>query len=78
MTKILMNCFLQDLIELNHSLLRCIGVSHPSLEKVCDIAKKFGFTAKLTGAGGGGLAIVYLPSKASLSAVGSLKDVRIS
>ncbi|KAL0266683.1 UNVERIFIED_CONTAM: hypothetical protein PYX00_009162 [Menopon gallinae] len=65
---------LADLIELNHSLLRCIGVSHPSLEKVCEIARKFGLSAKLTGAGGGGLAIVYLPSEATSSTVDRLKD----
>lgn len=46
---------------MNHSLLNAIGVGHPALEHVCNIAQGFGLAAKLTGGGGGGCAIVLVP-----------------
>eukprot|EP01135_Chromosphaera_perkinsii_P003741 Nk52_evm1s254 gene=Nk52_evmTU1s254 len=52
---------LKALMEMNHCLLKAIGVSHPSLEKVCTTASEFGFGAKLTGAGGGGCAFILVP-----------------
>jgi len=54
------------LIETNQSLLRAMRVSHPSLERVCDITKQqFGLPTKLTGAGGGGCAFTYLGSNST-------------
>jgi mevalonate kinase len=53
---------LSELVTVNNNLLRAIGVSHPRLEKVFSIAEGFGFNAKLTGAGAGGCAFVFLPS----------------
>lgn len=50
------------LVSVNNNLLRSIGVSHPRLEKVFNIAESYGFSAKLTGAGAGGCAFVLLPS----------------
>lgn len=52
---------LRTLVAVNNNLLRAIGVSHPSLEKVFQLADSGGFDAKLTGAGGGGCALVFLP-----------------
>ncbi|XP_018008105.1 mevalonate kinase-like [Hyalella azteca] len=52
---------LGNLITINHSLLCALGVSHPSLEKVVQLADEFGLPAKLTGAGGGGFAYILLP-----------------
>lgn len=52
---------LSELVTVNNNLLRAIGVSHPRLEKVFNIAECFGFNAKLTGAGAGGCAFVFLP-----------------
>lgn len=46
----------------NNNLLRSIGVSHPALEKIFTIAELSSFSCKLTGAGGGGYAIILLPS----------------
>ncbi len=51
---------ISSLFERNQNLLRNVGVSHPSLEIVCNSSKTFGFTTKLTGAGGGGCAITLL------------------
>ncbi|OLL23775.1 Mevalonate kinase [Neolecta irregularis DAH-3] len=52
---------LGQLIDINHGLLVSLGVSHPKLEKVKEVAHKgnVGWT-KLTGAGGGGCAITVL------------------
>lgn len=50
------------LVAVNNNLLRSIGVSHPRLERVFNIAESRGFNAKLTGAGAGGCAFVLLPS----------------
>uniref|UniRef100_A0A023ESL4 Mevalonate kinase n=1 Tax=Aedes albopictus TaxID=7160 RepID=A0A023ESL4_AEDAL len=52
---------LRTLVAVNNNLLRAIGVSHLSLEKVFQLAESSGFDAKLTGAGGGGCALVFLP-----------------
>ncbi|GAB0097097.1 Mevalonate kinase [Sergentomyia squamirostris] len=53
---------LENLISMNNNLLRCLGVSHPALEKIFVIAEQYGFHAKLSGAGGGGFAMILLPS----------------
>lgn len=45
---------------MNHNLLCALGVSHPSIDAICAAAQKWGQAAKLTGAGGGGCAIVVL------------------
>ncbi|KAK6640567.1 hypothetical protein RUM44_012263 [Polyplax serrata] len=57
-----MERYFGELVTLNHNLLRVLGVSHPALEHIVSIANKNGLSAKLTGAGGGGFAFVYLPS----------------
>lgn len=53
---------LASLFSINNNLLRAIDVSHPALEKIFAIGELHGFKAKLTGAGGGGCAIILLPS----------------
>ncbi|XP_028393288.1 mevalonate kinase-like isoform X2 [Dendronephthya gigantea] len=51
---------LQKLIDLNQDILRTIGVSHPVIDKVCEITLGYGLHSKLTGAGGGGCLITLL------------------
>lgn len=53
---------LKMFFSVNNNLLRSIGVSHPVLEKIFTIAEMNNFSCKLTGAGGGGYAIILLPS----------------
>ncbi|XP_055919121.1 mevalonate kinase [Eupeodes corollae] len=53
---------LEELFRINNDLLSAIGVSHESLEKIFSIATRNKFSSKLTGAGGGGYAIILLPS----------------
>ena len=54
---------LGTLMYQNHELLRRIGVSHPKLDHLVEVAGQAGaLGAKLTGAGGGGCIIVLSPS----------------
>ncbi|KAG8923460.1 cystathionine beta-lyase [Tulasnella sp. 408] len=52
---------LESLIDENHAHLVTLGVSHPALEKIREVTAERGLHAKLTGAGGGGCAVVLLP-----------------
>ncbi|MEM4575570.1 MAG: mevalonate kinase, partial [Archaeoglobaceae archaeon] len=45
---------LEDLIRINQSLLRAIGVSSPEIDEIVAKLEKSGFIVKITGAGGGG------------------------
>ena len=57
---------LGNLLYQNHELLRKIGVSHPKLDHLVEVARREGaLGAKLTGAGGGGCIIVLNASKTS-------------
>lgn len=47
-----------QLVEMNQSLLNCLGVGHPRLDRIAEIAAQHGLAAKLTGAGGGGCALL--------------------
>ncbi|GBG68509.1 hypothetical protein CBR_g3053 [Chara braunii] len=64
---------LPELIEINQKLLECMGVSHPTIEEVCRITAKFGLASKLTGAGGGGCVLSWLPSDISCDLLESIK-----
>ncbi|KAJ5949598.1 hypothetical protein N7454_001182 [Penicillium verhagenii] len=61
------------LIRINHGLLVSLGVSHPRLERVCELVEtaKVGWT-KLTGAGGGGCTMTLLRPDADPVAVQTL------
>jgi mevalonate kinase len=49
------------MIKQNHRLLKEWGVSHFSLEEICELTDEFGLATKLTGAGGGGCAVTLIP-----------------
>ncbi|KAI4180813.1 MAG: hypothetical protein L6R41_007004 [Letrouitia leprolyta] len=66
---------LGELMKVNHGLLVALGVSHPKLERIRDIADSVGVGwTKLTGAGGGGCAITLLSSEASPSTLKRLEE----
>lgn len=54
---------LEELFRMNNDLLCSVGVSHDSLEQIFSIARRNKFSCKLTGAGGGGYAIILLPGE---------------
>ncbi|KAG2381795.1 hypothetical protein C9374_006179 [Naegleria lovaniensis] len=54
---------MEKFIDRNHVLLNEIGTGHPKLDKICEIASKYGLHAKLTGAGGGGCGFILLPNQ---------------
>ena len=49
-------------MSVNNNLLRALGVSHAKLEEIFRISEANGFHSKLTGAGGGGCALIFLPA----------------
>jgi mevalonate kinase len=62
-----------DLVTINQYLLDALGVGHASLSSVVTASAKFGFAAKLTGAGGGGCAFTVLPRSVGATAEGTQK-----
>ncbi|PKA53438.1 Mevalonate kinase [Apostasia shenzhenica] len=53
---------MEELMEMNHGLLQCMGVSHASIESVLGTTLKYKLASKLTGAGGGGCVLTLLPT----------------
>lgn len=44
---------------MNQHLLNSLGVGHSAIDKIINCAAKYGLSAKLTGAGGGGTVIIF-------------------
>lgn len=65
---------LGELMDMNQQFLSLMGVSHPSLDHIVTEARNHGFHAKLTGAGGGGCAIILLPPGADTTVVEKLQE----
>ncbi|XP_068623599.1 mevalonate kinase [Battus philenor] len=65
---------LHELWDMNHCLLATLGVSHPVLEDIRSAAISHGLACKLTGAGGGGNAIVLIPPSTKETTVEVLKS----
>ncbi|KAD4586400.1 hypothetical protein E3N88_24001 [Mikania micrantha] len=60
---------ISELMEMNQGLLRCMGVSHTSIETVLQTTAKYDLTSKLTGAGGGGCVLTLLPALLSATVI---------
>lgn len=56
---------LLHLVRMNHGLLYALGVSHPVLERIGLAVADLGVGFKLTGAGAGGNALVFIPPDVS-------------
>ncbi|KAI9314187.1 ribosomal protein S5 domain 2-type protein [Dichotomocladium elegans] len=65
---------LADLVDINHSLLHAIGVSHVSLETVRNVTSTHGIKTKLTGAGGGGCALSIIQDDVSADAIDAVSS----
>lgn len=63
---------LGELWDMNHCLLAALGVSHPALEAIRSLARARNLACKLTGAGGGGYAMILIPPSTPRSTVDSL------
>lgn len=59
----------EELMEMNQGLLKCMGVSHASIETVLRTTLKYKLTSKLTGAGGGGCVLTLLPALLSAAVI---------
>ncbi|KAI2804839.1 hypothetical protein BLOT_003827, partial [Blomia tropicalis] len=53
---------LSVLFDMNQNLLNCLNVGHKKIDQIVAISHKYGLSAKLTGAGGGGIVLIYLSS----------------
>ena len=51
---------MQSLMSVNQGLLAALGVSHSSLDTICNVCAEHSVAAKLTGAGGGGCAFALV------------------
>jgi mevalonate kinase len=65
---------LKTLLDMNHHLLNALGVGTVTLDTLLLIAKEHGYSGKLTGAGGGGCVLIYIPPD---SKVERLKNILI-
>lgn len=54
------------MVDLNQCLLESIGVGHSTITSVVAICHKYGFHAKLTGAGGGGCVFAVISPEHSI------------
>lgn len=54
---------LSFLVQTNQLLLQSLGVSHASIQDVCSFTQQYGVASKLTGAGGGGCVVSFLPDQ---------------
>ncbi|KAJ7973377.1 Mevalonate kinase [Quillaja saponaria] len=61
-----------ELMEMNQGLLQSMGVSHDSIETVLRTTLKYKLASKLTGAGGGGCVLTFLPTLLSGTVVDKL------
>jgi len=64
----------RELFEMNQHLLAALGVSHASLDAIISAACEVGLAGKLTGAGGGGCALVLLPPSGMSTPNGNQED----
>jgi len=65
---------IEELVDYNQALLHALGVSHPSLQDVCNIFSQFGLHGKLTGAGGGGFAFAFIPPSLPEKSLALIKE----
>ena len=68
---------LGELMVKNHELLRELGVSTKKIDKVVELGRRYGYGAKLSGAGGGGVAVILVDEDRRGKLLESLRDLRV-
>lgn len=63
----------EELVEVNQGLLQSMGVSHPSIERICSVTAKYQLRSKLTGAGGGGCVLTIIPDQLTKKTLDKVK-----
>ncbi|KNE68262.1 mevalonate kinase [Allomyces macrogynus ATCC 38327] len=65
---------LSPLIHVNQTLLAALDASHPAIDSVVALTAAHGLPSKLTGAGGGGCVMTYVPPGTPAGAVDTVMD----
>jgi len=65
---------LKDMIDVNHYLLCSLNVGHEKIEQIRQITKKYGLHTKITGAGGGGCMLTFVPNESKEDIIIKVKD----
>ncbi|HIQ38853.1 MAG TPA: mevalonate kinase [Methanothermococcus okinawensis] len=68
---------LGDLMVKNHKLLRELGVSTSKIDKVVELGSRYGYGAKLSGAGGGGVVIILTDEDRREGLLESLRELEV-
>ena len=68
---------LGELMVKNHELLKELGVSTRKIDKVVELGSKYGYGAKLSGAGGGGVVVILVDRDRKEKLLESLKELKI-
>ena len=62
------------MVDVNQCLLESIGVGHSTISSIVAMCHKYGFHAKLTGAGGGGCVFAIIPPEHSVDQLEGLME----
>jgi len=65
---------LKDMIDVNHYLLCSLNVGHQKIEQIRQITKKYGLHTKITGAGGGGCMLTFVPNENKEDVIVNVKN----
>jgi len=68
---------LGNLMVKNHRLLRDLGVSTRKIDRVVELGSKYGYGAKLSGAGGGGVVVILVEEDRRERLLKSLRDLKV-
>jgi len=68
---------LGELMIKNHELLKKLGVSTTKMDKVVELGSRYGYGAKLSGAGGGGVVVILTDEDRRKELLGSLRELGV-
>lgn len=68
---------LGELMVKNHELLRDLGVSTRKIDRVVELGSRYGYGAKLSGAGGGGVVVILVEEDRREKLLKSLRELKV-